>query len=241
MTWESMIADLSRDAHVGLAQPPERIPGQSKGGDPMSKAQLRYVVLAVFVLVVITGGTALAVAPGSPFRLGVLNAVQKVTRLTGSVASAMLRITNNGTGPAIELKVQPGAPPLSVNSETKVEHLNADSVDGLDASAFLRSDGKAADSSRLDGLNSNAFMGATVTKRESAISIGTALGDGTRYIDQSCNAGEVLLSGGPANISDGTVLLESFPAPGGTNTWRARIHNDGSDDAFSVVILCASR
>jgi hypothetical protein len=203
----------------------------------MSRGPLRYVVVTVLILVLVTAGTALAAAPGSPFRLGVLNTVQKVTRLVGGVASSMLRIVNTGTGAALELRVNAGAPPMIVNSTTKVDNLNADSLDGLNQSAFLRSDGQAVDADRLDGLDSSTFMGADVRTRESAQSTGTDAGGGTRYNDMSCNAGEVLISGGPANVDNGSILLESFPF--GATTWRARIDNNDTLDSFSVVVLCA--
>jgi hypothetical protein len=65
------------------------------------------------------------------------------------------------------------------------------------------------------------------------------LGDGTQVISQACDAGEILLSGGPANIAPTTTLLESFPSPGGTNSWTARVNKNGQVDNFSVVVLCA--
>ena len=66
---------------------------------------------------------------------------------------------------------------------------------------------------------------------------GIDLGDGTFAIEQACNAGDVLLSGGPANVNATSVMVESFPAPGSTNAWKARIKPTGADN-FSVVVLC---
>ncbi len=63
--------------------------------------------------------------------------------------------------------------------------------------------------------------------------------DGTRVITKSCDVGDRLLAGGPANIDAGTILLESFPA--NTTTWHARIQNVGALDAFNVVVLCANQ
>jgi hypothetical protein len=48
-----------------------------------------------------------------------------------------------------------------------------------------------------------------------------------------------MLSGGPANIDTGTILLESFPRD--TNTWMALIQNNATLDSFSVVVLCADQ
>lgn len=98
--------------------------------------------------------------------------------------------------------------------------------------------GQVPDSANLQGRGAASFLSSSVYKSESAVGPGTALGDGTHYIDQACDAGDVLLSGGPANIRDTSTMLESFPAPGSTNTWRARINKNGNVDNFSVVVLC---
>ena len=76
-------------------------------------------------------------AVGDPLTLGGRNdAVDRVTSLAAAVAGPVLRLTNLGAGPALDLRVQAGAPPLRVNSDGLVANLNADRLDGLDASAF---------------------------------------------------------------------------------------------------------
>jgi hypothetical protein len=54
----------------------------------------------------------------------------------------------------------------------------------------------------------------------------------------SCDAGDVLLSGGPANIRDTTDLLESFPSPGNLRSWSVRVNKNGQADNFNVVVHC---
>jgi len=98
--------------------------------------------------------------------------------------------------------------------------------------------GQVPDSAKLQGRTAASFLGSSVYKSESAIGPGTQLGDGTFVLDQACDPGDVLLSGGPANIRDTSTLLESFPSPGSTNSWTARINKNGQADNFSVVILC---
>lgn len=56
-----------------------------------------------------------------------------------------------------------------------------------------------------------------------------------------CCPGDVLLSGGLANIAATTTLLESFPTPSGTDSWTARVDKNGQTDNFSVVVLCAKQ
>lgn len=102
--------------------------------------------------------------------------------------------------------------------------------------------GTVPNADQVDGKSASAFVSSTVYKRESAIGPGTLLpGDGTYFMDQACDAGDTLLSGGPANINEASDLLESFPSPGSTSSWRARIQRNGVADNFSVVVLCADQ
>jgi hypothetical protein len=97
------------------------------------------------------------------------------------------------------------------------------------------------DAAKLAGRAPGAFVSSSVSRHESTIQPGTDLGDGTRYIDEACPAGDVLLNGGPANVAAGSVLVESFPTPGATNSWRARIKPQTGGDNFSVVVLCSNQ
>jgi hypothetical protein len=99
--------------------------------------------------------------------------------------------------------------------------------------------GQVPNAATLNGLGPSAFMRSAVYTSESAVGAGTDLGDGTFFIDHSCSAGDILLSGGPANVSGTSDLVESFPF--GTASWRARIHKNGLTDNFNVVVLCANQ
>ena len=209
---------------------------------------IRRVVLGAVVILIVTAGTALAASPGSAFRLGVANSVGALTKLSSSLSGAVLQITNGGSGPALQLNVKAGSAPLAVNSSVKVKNLNADLLDGLDSTAFLGVNATAQDSERLNCKpasnyltvqDAKSFMGAQTTLRESPVEAGETLGDGTHKITMSCSPGEVVLSGGPANINPNTVILESFPGGGiaNPNTWSVRIQNAAPDN-FSVVIIC---
>jgi hypothetical protein len=101
------------------------------------RARLRHSVVAVCLLIVVTAGTAAAAAPGDPFKLGVLNTINNLTRLEGNVTTALLRITN-ATGPALDLRVPAAKAPLVVNSSTKVVNLNADKIDSVDSTQLQR-------------------------------------------------------------------------------------------------------
>ena len=101
--------------------------------------------------------------------------------------------------------------------------------------------GQVADAATLNGKAPSAFLSSSVYKKESAVEAGTTLGDGTEVISVACDPGDVLLTGGPANIKSTTTLLESFPSPGSTNSWTARVNKNGQADNFSVVLLCANQ
>lgn len=104
-------------------------------------------LMGVAVMLALTVGltsTALAgTGIGARFDLGKTNVVNAATKLTGSLAGASLRIDNNSTrvgATALDLQVEPGKPPMTVNSPTKVEGLNADSLDGRDFFDFALRD-----------------------------------------------------------------------------------------------------
>ncbi len=185
------------------------------------------LALGVAVMLAFTVGVASAAfgANGDDWKLGENNVATAITTLAGAagVDGPMLRLINNdadANDTALDLRVQPGEAPMTVNSSASVANLNADQVDGKSASQFLANN---------------------IYKAESSLSQGTALGDGTHVKAQACNPGDRLLSGGPANISPTTDLLESFPTPGNINSWSARINNNGQADSFSVVVLCADQ
>lgn len=92
------------------------------------------VLLAVLLGV---GTTALAAVPGDPFKLGRTNTIDNLSTVIGSTSGALLRINNNGGGPALDLRVEEGRAPLNVNSNTRVSGLNADRVDDHDANDFV--------------------------------------------------------------------------------------------------------
>lgn len=96
----------------------------------------------------------------------------------------------------------------------------------------------ALDAATLNGRPASTYAASSVYKREAATDAGTALGDGTNSKFQACDAGDILLAGGPASINATSTLLESFPTPGSTTSWSVRINTNGSADSFTVVVLC---
>lgn len=187
----------------------------------VGKGTIFLVGVAAIVAVGFGAAGVTVAGNGDPLKLGAKNTATKNTVLTGNVAAgAALSVRNPAGGTALDLRTNAGAAPLKLNSSALVANLNADQVDGKSANAFLATD---------------------VYKRESAVAAGTQIGDGTFVADQLCDPGDILLSGGPANVSATSTLLESFPSPGTTRGWSARINKNGAADNWSVVVLCINQ
>src|ERR687885_868527 len=99
-----------------------------------------FLVGLIVVLAVVLGLASAALAGtgvGAPFNLGKTNTVNRLSQLVGSTDNPMLRVDNNNTGTgatALNLQVEAGHAPMSVNSATQVANLNADQVDDKDSS-----------------------------------------------------------------------------------------------------------
>ena len=176
------------------------------------------------VLALIFGLASMALgANGQPWKLGRGNVATAITALGGNagVNGPMVRLTNNNDGTddtALELRVEAGEAPMRVDSTTQVANLNAD---------------------QLDGQNSSNFVQSNSYRNESALGAGTQQSDGTFVQLVSCDAGDVLLSGGPANVGATTDMVESFPNNSGG--WSVKVDKNGLADNWSVVALCANQ
>jgi len=99
--------------------------------------------------------------------------------------------------------------------------------------------GTVPNSSAHGGFSASSYLrNGTTYVRETTVQAGTDKGDGTFVIGGACDAGDLILSGGPANVAATSDLVESFPRPGVLNGWQVRIHKNGGADTFSVVMLC---
>ena len=101
--------------------------------------------------------------------------------------------------------------------------------------------GEVPEAAKLAGNAPSAFTSSDIYKKESTLEEGLNLGDGTFAIEESCNPGDVLLDGGPADVAATSTMVESFPAPGTNNGWKARIRPNPAPDDFIVVVLCAKQ
>jgi hypothetical protein len=202
------------------------------------------VVGGVGAAVVLFASSALAgTGVGAVFNLGVSNAVNQTTSLTGASAGAQLAVTNGATsggaralsltggskttqtlqatnpnnGSAAAFVSSGGKPPFTVNSTGKVVKLDADLLDGLDSSAFLGVGAKAADSDRLDGLDSSQFVqgpGISISHAEAI-----PPGGGGSYIGPGGGQIEVDYDCPSVLTHTGTVTLSTVTGGGPTNVF----------------------
>lgn len=202
---------------------------------------LALAIGAVVISAVVLGAatTALAAAPGDPFRLGKVNVINKVTKLVGKANSPRLVIDNNGNGVALSLQVKPGRPPMQVNSTRKVARLNADRLDNLDQSAFLRKNGKAVDADRLDGKGSGDFLPSGVYQK---IDSSTGKPNGLSNAKAMCDSGDSVLSGGFDGINFAeTLVYTSRPIvfSDGSQGWYLGWRSGPNADTVQAEALCA--
>ncbi len=105
-------------------------------------------VISLIALVFAMSGTAYA-ATGGDFILGKANTATGVTSLT------------NKKGTALSLSASPATPPLKVSNNVQVPNLNASELGGHTSSAFLPTNGTAANSSELGGQPASNYVTGT--------------------------------------------------------------------------------
>ena len=185
----------------------------------MRRPFFKGVVLGVIVsMAVLAAGTALAgTGVGAVFNLGRANSVDNRSLLRGTVATRNLQIINDGTGTALDLRVKPGVPPMTVSSDARVINLNADQLDGMDSSQLLHGSGTAVHSRLAEPADSANRTMLTVP------------GFGT--VETSCdpNNGYRIFW---RNASGGT--LDSWWTSNGATTYIAIAAGSGSYLAFDV-------
>ena len=189
------------------------------------RATVFLVALSVILAAVMGAASMAFAANGKPFILG-----------KGNVATKITTLIKKGPGPALRLFVRPGQPPLAVNSQVRVNKLNADKVDGKDAGAFLGEDQKAADSNRLDGKDSTEFLSSGNFYQKNELRTGGFNEFNSGSI--SCNPGDVLLSGGYGLLDGSGHVHRSHPLFSGAATGGWTVQWTG-DTQISILVHCA--
>lgn len=94
-------------------------------------------VAVLLAITAATNGTGI----GAVFNLGKTNKVNATSTLTGKTTGSMLNVANSGQGTALNLHVSSGHAPFTVNSATKVAHLNASLLGGIGPMGFVQGGG----------------------------------------------------------------------------------------------------
>ena len=186
----------------------------------MGRATVFAVGLAVVVgLTLAVGAGTAEAAKAASLKAGVQNAIKATTSIVGTLAGPILRLDNNGTGPALDLQVEPGKAPVTVNSDTKVENLNVDKLDGKDGSTFL---------------------GPTYVTVESELITTTGAVQGEEAF---CDAGDPALGGGgdPGTNLGNSIIVRSVPVIGNGQPigWQVDFKNAGTEAVVATVhVVC---
>jgi hypothetical protein len=107
----------------------------------VGRATIFMVGLAVVLFLTLAIVAQAADAARVPsLKKGVVNTVKSMTTLVGTLTDPILKLDNNGTGPALQLEAGANQPPLVVNAD-----------------AGTATNLKAADSEKLDGKTSGDF------------------------------------------------------------------------------------
>jgi hypothetical protein len=201
-------------------------------------------VVAYLALFVALGGTALATT--QTFTLGTTNRVDAASTVTNvkadntqnAISSPLLVLQNLSTGgfaTALQLKVASGHAPFFTNSATKVTNLNADQLDSLDSSAFLRrgvlqTNNVTAAGGVVDVNNTGTTNGVQGKTSESVASgvYGQNDGGGFGVAGRSNNAGGTGVYGEALGGTNGVSALSD--GTGGA----VRAENDGSGPALEL-------
>ena len=108
----------------------------------VGKATIFMVGLAVvlFLTLAIVAQTADAAKRVPSLKKGVVNSVKSMTTLVGSITDPILKLDNDGLGPALQLDVGSGNAPLVVNADSgTATNLSADELDGQTSTDFAPS------------------------------------------------------------------------------------------------------
>jgi FlaG/FlaF family flagellin (archaellin) len=133
------------------------------------RTKLTYanVVATLCIVLVLSGGTAVAVTGGN-FLLGKANSASSKTSLSAPIANKALQITNSSAdagATALGLTTANGHPPFVVNSEAKVKYLNADKLDGRDSGAFAQARAFQASTNTISDITEMlSFNGLTLSR-----------------------------------------------------------------------------
>jgi len=180
-------------------------------------------VMSAAALFIALGGTTYA-ATGGNFLLGKTNSAGATSALNSGVTTGpTLALKNTGGKPAASFTTSGSQPPFLITSGTRVVNLNADLVDGLDGTDFLRANGKAVDSDKLDGIDSSGFIQGTGMNGWGGV--------------KSIAPGAQPIFGGTSGPRGYTLGYQCPPSSGGTTNGVWQIDNPSSStETFQILM-----
>ena len=194
----------------------------------------------IALLIVLTGGTALA---ADSAKTAAKNTVTSKSIKNGQVKTADLApaaVTGDKLAPGSVTTRNLGPDSVTTDQVKNGTLTGSDVADNSLTGTDINESslGAVPNATSLGGVPAASYLRGTVVKKETAVAAGTDLGDGTASQTIMCDGGDMFLSGGPANLSATSDMVESFPAAGAVNGLTVRINKHGVADNWSVVILC---
>ena len=160
------------------------------------------------------------------YSMGSLNRADAQTRLMGASETPLVRVVNtHPDGAGLRIAVEPGNPPLSINSPKLVKRLNADRLDGKHASAFYTRD-------QVDAAIEDAEL-SFYTNTETL-----TVKPGTEQINVTCDNLGTALGGGfyslPSNLE--TQVVWAYPIG---NFFAFAVYSEhGAEFDVTVYVSC---
>ncbi len=172
----------------------------------MGRATSTVVGLAIVLALVIGAASAALGADGDFFKIGRTNLADSVSKLT-----------KRGAGPALDLRVDSGAP-LAVNRQAKVDNLNAD---------------------KLEGKYASSLMPAQTYVVEETVEMSSNTTGTVRVV--FCDDGDVAISGGFSGLAPETDVTTSYRKlyVGSLTWWVAARKPVGPEDTWIAQAVCA--
>jgi hypothetical protein len=211
-------------------------------------------IMGIAVMLALTVGlasTALAgTGIGARFDLGKINKVNAMSTLVGNVDGPLLTLKNTNDpfirtfrNVPLSLETRPDAggqrpAPMQIDSDTLVQSLNADLLDGKGAAEFATGrGGKANDADKLDGKDSTAFVPTKIYEVQDR-----RPGLGSNSVTSrfaTCDPGDPALSGGGFSTDpSGDTLVSSLRSS--TSQWQAVYRDGGSANSdIGAIAYCA--
>ena len=193
-------------------------------------ASMVFGLALVMALVLGVGGAVLAAVPGDPFKLGRVNVISNATtalRGTAPNGGALLSLQrSSGIGPVLEVEatnqgiarrgiditVPAGQSPISANTDAGKSNLNVNLLDGKDSTAFL--------------------PGKTYVEFGDLLTFSNRQ---VRTVRESCDPGDVALSGGYRFFTSGNPVVLSEITSGSQHEVEVIAPHDTSIDASATV------